>query len=1060
MKIILVEERTDGGRESERTFEKDVVNIGRDASLCDVAYDSAAFPMVSRKHAELRFQNGQWFVMDLNSSYGTFVDGQKLVMPQPVAAGQRIQFGPNGPVVRIASFNANPAKGAKPVWPQAPAQPAQPLPQAPRAPLEATVNPFDKQKPQPQPPAIPPAQPKPPAPNTSARLEFAGEPGRAAYDLSVQGIALGRDPGCDIPFDPGLVMMSRVHAHIHLENGNFILEDNKTFNGTFVNGQRIAGPTPLYHMDEVQLGVGGPLLRFNSPSRVAPAGASLAGQRMVAASNMAPAFMGGDEGGGGSKTVVAKFERSSSSLQMDNAQPQLLMSLAFGGKQKLTIGRDEGNDVRLDGLQISTRHARLIDTGTGVGIEDLNSTNGTYVNGNRVSRAALTPADSVQIGSFMLRIDQNRNIGVFDTRSKVRIDAVNITKDVGGRFGSGQVRLLDSISLSIQPNEFIGILGPSGGGKSTLMDAMNGMRPATGGNILVNNLDLYQHIDSLKQSIGYVPQDDIIHRELTIYRTLYYVAKLRLSSDVSSAEIDQTINEVLDVTGLSERRDVAVGQLSGGQRKRVSIAVELITKPSIIYLDEPTSGLDPGTEEKIMKLFRQIADSGRTVILTTHAMENVKLFDKIIVLMRGRLVFFGKPDEAMKHLGAANFKELFDKLEEPVNEGVKRQGEGLRKQLTDQTADAWRQKFIQTPIYRQNIDEPLRQLGKQPPSRGAPRHGLGIFGSIRQWLMLSLRYAEVLFKDKMNLFILLAQAPVIAVLTFFVMGNNLPRDLVYFVIALVAVWFGTSVSAREIIREHAIYNRERMVNLGLIPYLASKIFVLGVIVGVQCFLVFIPLKFFDVTGLMPMPGNLGGIPQIWVMLLTASVGITLGLLVSALVKTSEMATSIVPLILIPQILFSGVFGVPSGINKPVGLIIPAALSFDTIKRYSPLDTLEAEGSPKNGRTNGLGLYKYIETENDKIIAKAQQDMKDYQKSSEDKLKKYEDDMRAGKNPASPKFNDPPPIPPAVKMPKDLSPYITFRHPWMHEILNQFILMLMFWILVAATLIVLRLRDMR
>ena len=233
-------------------------------------------------------------------------------------------------------------------------------------------------------------------------------------------------------------------------------------------------------------------------------------------------------------------------------------------------------------------------------------------------------------------------------------------------------RLLDEVCLSIQPNEFVGLLGPSGAGKSTLMDSLNGMRPASSGQVLVNNLDLYQHLESLKQSIGYVPQDDIIHRELTVYSTLYYVARLRLSRDISTKEINQIVGEVMDVTGLSERRDVPISQLSGGQRKRVSIAVELITKPSVIFLDEPTSGLDPATEEKVMKLFRQIAESGRTVILTTHAMENVKLFDKLVLLMRGKLVFYGKPDEALAHVGAESFKDLYDKLEAPISERLAR----------------------------------------------------------------------------------------------------------------------------------------------------------------------------------------------------------------------------------------------------------------------------------------------------------------------------------------------------------------------------------------------------
>ncbi|HWH78365.1 MAG TPA: ATP-binding cassette domain-containing protein, partial [Candidatus Binatus sp.] len=352
-------------------------------------------------------------------------------------------------------------------------------------------------------------------------------------------------------------------------------------------------------------------------------------------------------------------------------QSQLLARVAFDNRAQLSVGRAGDNDIRLDGLQISNHHARFARNNGNVVVEDAGSTNGVYVNGQRISsRQTVQQSDVIQIGPFVLQADGQHGVAVYDTRSKTRIDCINIAKIVTNRSGGGSIKLLDDVCLTIQPNEFVGLLGPSGAGKSTLMDSMNGMRPATSGNVLVNNLDLYRHLDSLKQSIGYVPQDDIIHRELTVYRTLYYVARLRLSSDVSTKEIDQIINEVMDVTGLSERRDVPVSQLSGGQRKRVSIAVELITKPSVIFLDEPTSGLDPATEEKIMKLFRQIAESGRTVILTTHAMENVKLFDKIVVLMRGKLVFYGAPQEALAHVNAESFKDLYDKLEDPIDERI------------------------------------------------------------------------------------------------------------------------------------------------------------------------------------------------------------------------------------------------------------------------------------------------------------------------------------------------------------------------------------------------------
>ncbi|MGI8495554.1 MAG: ATP-binding cassette domain-containing protein [Pyrinomonadaceae bacterium] len=563
----------------------------------------------------------------------------------------------------------------------------------------------------------------------------------------------------------------------------------------------------------------------------------------------------------GSKTMVISGEVSQKIAidQASAAQPTLLMSLNFGSKQALTIGRDDANDIKLDGLQISNKHARLVQTGGGIAVEDLNSTNGVYVNGRKITRADFKAQDAVQIGAFQIRVDSAGNIGVFDTRSKTRIDSVNITKEVKNRAGGGIIRLLDSVSLSIQPNEFVGLLGPSGAGKSTFMDALNGMRPASGGSVLINNLDLYQNLDALKQSIGYVPQDDIIHRELTVYKTLYFVGKLRLSGDVSKTEIDQIIDEVMDVTGLSERRDVPINQLSGRQRKRVSIAVELITKPSVIFLDEPTSGLDPATEEKIMKLFRQIAESGRTVILTTHAMENVKLFDKIVLLMRGKLVFYGKPDEALKHVGASNFKELYDKIEEPIEERLKTAAPGAEKhQVTEQVAEDWKQKFTQTPQYKTNVYEPLKQISQAQSQGVQAKHGLGLTGGVRQCMTLSRRYWQVLVSDKFNLFILLAQAPIVALLTAMVMDKNQPRDFAYFVLSLVSVWFGTSVAAREIIRERAVYNRERMVNLGLIPYIGSKLFILGIIVGIQCILLFAPLKFLDLAGIVKMPGVFWG----------------------------------------------------------------------------------------------------------------------------------------------------------------------------------------------------------
>src|SRR2546423_4459509 len=412
----------------------------------------------------------------------------------------------------------------------------------------------------------------------------------------------------------------------------------------------------------------------------------------------------------------------------------------------------------------------------------------------------------------------------------------------------------------------------------------------------------------------------------------------------------------MDVTGLSERRDVAISQLSGGQRKRVSIAVELITKPSVIFLDEPTSGLDPATEEKIMKLFRQIAESGRTVILTTHAMENVKLFDKIVVLMRGKLVFYGAPQEALAHVKADSFKDLYDKLEAPIDQQLaalpplppnagKSEKSALkqqREQISEHVAEEWKKKFPTTEEDRRNVVDPLSVLPRDGRAASPPKLRMSIIDTVRQWGTLTRRYLEVLTRDKFNLLILFGQAPIIAFLTYLVVPDKSPRDFPYFVLALVAIWFGTSVASREIIRERAVYTRERMVNLRLLPYVASKLFVLALIVSFQCLLLFGSLKFLHYSGLMNLPG--WAIPQLIIVMLTAMVGIALGLLVSAMVKTSEMATSLVPLILIPQILFSGLVGVPQSTAKVIGTLMPATWAFDGLKRWSWLDTLDEEGS--------------------------------------------------------------------------------------------------------------------
>jgi ABC-type multidrug transport system ATPase subunit/pSer/pThr/pTyr-binding forkhead associated (FHA) protein len=1028
--------------------------------------------------------------------------------PRPVApppAAQQQSY-PQPPYGQPPSA---PPQGQQPFVPPQqprPQQPQQPIAQSPVASPPTARQPVAPAPPQPapqQPTPTPSAVKAPPAPSQPAAIELVrtltGSLERIPLTKDVT--RLGREPGVEVAIEAAAAVVSRRHAEIQRRDGQYLLVDLGSFNGTLLNEQRITQPTPLYDGDRIQLGMGGPVLRLIDPAHPAPAGAQNTGQRSVAVSSGAPPqapipvpvppTSGPLAEVAQAQTMVIRAGSGAlNKPPAGGAHPQLLMQVTFDGKQQLNIGRAPDNDIRLDGLQISNHHARLSNMQGNVFVEDVGSTNGVYVNGARITgRRAVQGRDIVQVGPFVLQADAQRGVAIFDTRSKTRIDVIDITKVVPNRSGGGMIKLLDDVDLTIQANEFVGLLGPSGAGKSTLMDSMNGMRPATSGRVLINNLDLYQHLDSLKQSIGYVPQDDIIHRELTVYRTLYYVARLRLSRDVSTAEIDQIINEVMDVTGLSERRDVPVSQLSGGQRKRVSIAVELITKPSVIFLDEPTSGLDPATEEKIMKLFRQIAESGRTVVLTTHAMENVRLFDKIVVMMRGKLVWYGAPKDALEHVGASSFKDLYDKLEAPVDDQVARmpplppnaakdqkQAFKLRKeQIAEEVAEGWKQSFKKTPQYQQNVVQPLAKLRGEKQSAPVVSRRPTVTDSLRQWLTLSRRYMEVLGRDKFNLLILFGQAPIIGLLTYLVVGEKQPRDFPYFMLALVAIWFGTSVSAREIIRERPVYNRERMVNLGLLPYVGSKLLVLSLMVGLQCILLFGTLKGLHYAGIMKLPPDslTESLAQLLTMILTSMVGIALGLFVSAIVSTSEMATSLVPLILIPQILFSGLVGVPQGVSKTIGTVMPATWAFDEMKRLSKLDTVSEEGSDPEGPNQGKGLKKFIEAKNDQNIEKAKADVQSYKKEAEDNSEQFRKDMdkyqtdaeKAARGegskptkPEMPKLKPAPEPSPAVKQPENLDAYIDFLHPWGGRLSDALILLVMFFGLLGATLFALRSQD--
>jgi ABC-type Mn2+/Zn2+ transport system ATPase subunit len=296
------------------------------------------------------------------------------------------------------------------------------------------------------------------------------------------------------------------------------------------------------------------------------------------------------------------------------ARQPAAVQIAFGERTEIQIGRDAENDVRLDVPGVSRYHAVIQRVGQRYRVRDLRSTNGTFVNDVRIEAETwLNPNDSVRIGPYRFVLGQDALVQ-HDESGGNQVEVLGLNKWV-----RKDLNILQNIYINIAPREFVVLVGLSGAGKSTLMDAIAGFRPATHGQVLVNGVNVYEHFDAVRNDIGLVPQREIIHMELTVFQALDFAAQLRMPADTTRAERHQRIKEVLIDLDLTERRDVQVSRLSGGQQKRVSIGVELLTKPGLFFLDEPTSGLDPGTETALMQLMRRLADQGRTIILITHA---------------------------------------------------------------------------------------------------------------------------------------------------------------------------------------------------------------------------------------------------------------------------------------------------------------------------------------------------------------------------------------------------------------------------------------------------------
>lgn len=579
----------------------------------------------------------------------------------------------------------------------------------------------------------------------------------------------------------------------------------------------------------------------------------------------------------------------------------------------MVFGRGPGVDFPVPHPMVSARHAQLTKEGNQFFIEDLGSTNGTFVRGRRVPPRTKVPVkvgDEIGFGSYTLVFNELGCVQRTATGKEITVTADSLCVCVPG----GDTDLLGDVSMTIEPSDLVALMGPSGAGKTTFMQALNGVTKPSRGKILYRNLDLAEHFDQFQTMIGYVPQDDIMHAQLTVRKALYYTAKLRLPADYSDAQIDERIRTVLQSVGLSEEIDKVIGDavkktLSGGQRKRVNLAMELLSEPWALFLDEPTSGLSAVDALQVVKLLKGLADQGRTVIVTIHqpSLEVYGNFNLLAMISNhrpkkdlpkvpGRLVYFGPTRDAFEFFSAKDGK---DSTEPPP--------EKIEEKLLQTPVDQWVKKYDSSRYKKLYVGDRKKSLS-QGPSGNLPSARKERF---RQLAVLCRRLAELKIRDRAQLAIALALPLVFGALV--ALSEKATSDTqhyrefgdfakkigtAHFLMVVAAMWFGCNNAIREIVGERAIYRRERLVNLSLFSYFASKYLVLGGLALVQCVLMLVIVHFG-----VPLQANFGQVLlTLWI---TAMAGTGLGLCLSSLSRSNEQAVAFLPLALLPMIVLGG-----------------------------------------------------------------------------------------------------------------------------------------------------------
>ena len=755
--------------------------------------------------------------------------------------------------------------------------------------------------------------------SSKSSLVIVDRNGIKEYDLSQfedGAYTFGRNENNSIPLNSSIV--SGNHGEIYIQGGQFFVKDNASSNGSYIAyGTQFVQMTPNQYY------------------------------------------------GGNGKDMIIRLGTNQS---MDGIDPVLLLYTArqANGRWKTfelkagdtSIGRAENCDIRLKNVAVSRYHAGIRNANGQYYVFDNGSTNGVFVNGSRIQKSYhLSNKDIFTVLNTTFIYDGN--VVYYKVNPEgIALEIHDLNKDVPAK--GGKKTILDKVSLSIEPTEFVAISGGSGAGKTTLMTAMSGFDSKVTGRVYCNGTNLRENFQTLKNIIGFVPQQDIIYENITLKKMLYYTAKMKMPEDTSTAEIDARIEEVLGMVELSEHKDTYIRRLSGGQKKRASIAVELLANPGLFFLDEPTSGLDPGTEEHLMRTLSKLSkEQEKTIIMVTHTINNLDLCDKVIIMgYGGRLCYCGSP---------AGIKDFF-------------QTDDLVKVYDIITADpkGWESRFKMS-----GINQVSEHTAESNGEAIKPRKVNGF----TQLGILVRRYTTLIMNDMQRLALIFGQPLIIGLLLTLVAGPDIYQKFtetqsILFTLMSGGIWMGLLNTIQEVNKERVILKREYMGNLKLPVYMLSKYIVQGVISLVQA--VILVVTFVLVKGTPNCKGVIisnATVEIIVLIFLTIYASAGMGLLLSSITKSADRAMAIAPFVLIIQLIFSGILFELTGATDKISYVTFSRWAMESIGSTCDLNELEPPGQEESDS---------VEEQFDDLVATCNDAIAEMQEAYDEQINELQD----------------------------------------------------------------------